>query len=98
MRYVHSGDPNYEPVLRELFDHEHEVYDDFTLGTKELKRGKMDDQTWHIVFDELTNILTPFQIQHLFERLEKDFSATCARFLDMAESQKLLEQDEGGLG
>ena len=96
MRYVHASDPNYEPVLRELLDHEHEVYDDFTLETKDLKRGETGDLTWQVVFDELTDILTPFQIQQLFERLEKDFSATCARFHEMAESQKLLGQDEGG--
>lgn len=98
MRYVHRGDPNYEPVLRELLDHEHEVYDDLTLNTKELQRGDRGDYTWQVVFDELTDILTPFQIQQLFERLEKDFSETCHRFQEMAESQKLLEKDEGGPG
>ena len=98
MRYVHANDPNYEPVLRELLDHEHEVYDDLTLHSGELKRGERRESTWQIVFEELTDILTPFQIQQLFERLEKDFKKTCAHFHEMAESQKLLENDEGGPG
>ena len=82
MRYVHNDDPNYEPVLRELLDHEHEVYDELTLSKKELAR----------------DVLTPVQIEQLFERMEKDFSATCAHFREMAEAQRLLEQDEGGAG
>ncbi len=96
MRYVHNSDPNYEPVLRELLDHEHEVYDETTLSRKEMARGERGDNTWEVVFSELTDILTPVQIQQLFERLEKDFSTTCARFYEMAEAQKLLEHDEGG--
>lgn len=96
MRYVHNNDPNYEPVLRELLDHEHEVYDEITLSRKKMARGERGDNTWEVVFSELTDILTPVQIQQLFERLEKDFSATCARFHEMAEAQKLLEHDEGG--
>ncbi len=98
MRYVHNSDPNYEPVLRELLDHEHEVYDEMTLSKKEMARGVRAEDTWEIVFSELTDILTPVQIEQLFDRLEKDFSATCARFHEMAESQRLLEQDEGGAG
>lgn len=96
MRYVHNNDPNYEPVLRELLDHEHEVYDETTLSRNEMARGERGDNTWEVVFSELTDILTPVQIQQLFERLEKDFSATCTRFHEMAEAQKLLEHDEGG--
>jgi hypothetical protein len=96
MRYVHNSDPNYEPMLRELLDHEHEVYDETTLSRKEMARGERGDNTWEVVFSELMDILTPVQIQQLFERLEKDFSTTCARFRGMAEAQKLLEHDEGG--
>ena len=96
MQYLHASNLNYEPVLRELLDHEHEVYDDLTLTTKKLPRGERGESTWQVVFDELTDILTPFQIQQLFERLEKDFIATCERFQKMAESQKLLNHDEGG--
>ena len=51
-----------------------------------------------VVFAELTDVLTPVQIEHLFERMEKDFSATCTHFREMAEAQRLLEQDEGGAG
>jgi hypothetical protein len=63
-----------------------------------MARGERGDNTWEVVFAELTDILTPVQIQQLFERLEKDFHATCARFHEMAEAQKLLEHDEGGPG
>lgn len=98
MRYVHNNDPNYEPVLRELLDHEHEVYDEKTLSKKEMTRGDREENTWEVVFSELTDVLTPFQIQQLFDRLEKDFSKTCDQFREMAESQKLLEDDEGGTG
>jgi len=98
MRYVHNDDPNYEPVLRELLDHEHEVYDEMTLSKKELARGERGGNTWEVVFAELTDVLTPVQIEQLFERMEKDFSATCTHFREMAEAQRLLEQDEGGAG
>ncbi len=98
MQYLHASDLNYEPVLRELLDHEHEVYDDLTLTPKKLPRGERGESTWQVVFDELTDILTPFQIQQLFERLEKDFSATCESFQKMAESQKLLDRDKGEPG
>lgn len=78
MRYLHSNDPNYEPVLRDLFEHEHAVYDDITASEEtDFRRGERGTQTWHVVFTELTDILTPFHIEQLFERLEKDFSATC---------------------
>ncbi len=98
MRYLHSSDPNYEPVLRDLLEHEGEVYEELTKKKKELERGKRGNQTWEVVFAELTDILTPMQIQQLFARLEKDFRATCQRFQEMAEAQILLEKDTGGPG
>ena len=98
MRYVHNNDPNYEPVLRDLLGHGHEVYDELTLAKKEMARGEREGITWEVVFAELTDVLTPVQIEKLFDRMEKDFSSTCAHFRKMAESQKLLEQDEGGAG
>ena len=98
MRYVHNSDPNYEPVLRELLDHEHEVYDEMTLSRKEMSRGERGENTWEVVFAELTDVLTPVQIEQLFDRLEKDFSSTCEKFHKMSEAQRLLEDDEGGAG
>lgn len=97
MRYIHADDPNYEPVLRDLLDHEHEVYEEMTRK-KELDRGERGAETWQVVFGELTDILTPLQIQQLFARLEEDFRGTCQIFQEMAETQKLLEDDEGGPG
>lgn len=99
MRYLHSNDPNYEPVLRDLLDHEHEVYDEITSKSDApYPRGHRGTKTWEVVFSELTDILTPLQIQQLFDRMEKDFRNTCRMFHEMAEAQKLLGQDEGGPG
>lgn len=98
MRYLHSHDPNYEPVLRDLLDHENAVYDSMTKEHKVLERGRRERNSWEIVFTELSRVLTPFQIQQLFASLDKDFHATCEMFHDMAEAQKLLEHEEGGLG
>ena len=88
MRYLHSSDPNYEPVLRDLFEHEHEVYDDVTASEEtDFRRGDRETHTWHVVFTELTDILTPFHIEQLFERMEKDFSATCRVMREMSDPQ-----------
>ncbi|MEK6709198.1 MAG: hypothetical protein AABZ64_01325 [Nitrospinota bacterium] len=98
MRYIHSHDPNYEPVLRDLLDRENAVYDEMTKKRKVLKRGARDRDSWEVVFTELCQVLTPFQVQQLFASLEKDFRATCQMMHEMAETQKLLEQEEGGPG
>lgn len=85
MRYLHSGDPNHEPVLRDLLEHEHEVYDEITADADaDLARGQRGARTWHVVFTELTDILTPFHIEQVFDRLERDFSATCQTVREMA--------------
>lgn len=96
MRYIHSHDPNYEPVLRDLLDHEHTVYDDMTKKRKVLERGTRQRDSWEVVFSELCQVLTPLQIQQLFADLEKDFHSTCQMIHEMAESQKLLDQEVGG--
>ncbi len=97
MRYLHSNDPNYEPVLRDLLEHEHEVYDESTIGADaDMERGQRRTETWHIVFTELTDILTPFHIEQLFDRLEKDFSATCQLLREMANPQPV--EDASGFG
>ncbi|MBI3127350.1 MAG: hypothetical protein HYZ11_07075 [Candidatus Tectomicrobia bacterium] len=98
MRYIHSHDPNYEPVLRDLLDHEHEIYDEMTKERKVLERGKRQRDSWEVVFSELSQILTPLQIQQLFAGLERDFRSTCQMIHEMAESQMLLDQEIGGPG
>ena len=98
MRYLHSHDPNFEPVLRDILDHEHLVYDEMTKKRKVLKRGVRDRDSWEVVFTELCQVLTPLQIQQLFASLERDFRVTCQMFHEMAEAQKLLDQEEGGPG
>ncbi|MDA1000982.1 MAG: hypothetical protein O2807_10780 [bacterium] len=96
MRYVHGSDPNYEPVLRDILDHEHDVYDELTKNEKTFQRGERRANSWEVVFRELTDVLSPFQVEQLFERLLKDFGETCKMFHEMAETQKLIENDEGG--
>ena len=57
MRYLHSEDPNFEPVLHDLLIHEHEVYDESTVGEgAEVTRGERLSHMWHVVFTELTDI------------------------------------------
>ena len=96
MRYLHASDPNFEPVLLDLLEHEHEVYEELTKKTGALRRGERKRDSWEVVFTELTDILTPLQIEQLFDRLQKDFQATCEHLHEMAESQKLIEQEIGG--
>lgn len=98
MRYVHGTDPNYEPVLRDLLDHEHEVYDELTKEKMKFERGERRANSWEVVFRELTDILSPFQVEQLFDRLLKDFEETAELFHEMAEAQKIIQQDEGGPG
>ena len=93
MRYLHSADPNYEPVLMDLLDHEHEVYDESTVGEgAESTRGERLPHMWHVVFTELTDILTPFHIEQLFERLERDFAATCRVLREMSDPQPVEKE------
>ena len=98
MRYLHSSDPNYEPVLRDLLDHEHAVYDEMTKKRKVLERGRRERDSWEVVFSELSQVLTPLQIQQLFAMLERDFRVTCQMFHDMAEAQSLIDHETGGPG
>ena len=95
MRYLHSEDPNFEPVLHDLLEHEHEVYDESTVGEgAEVTRGERLSHMWHVVFTGLTDILTPFHIEQLFERLEKDFSATCQTLREMSDPQPMEKEPE----
>ncbi len=99
MRYLHSNDPNYEPVLRDLLEHEHEVYDAITANQEiDFRRGERGTNTWRAVYSQLSNIISPEQINHLFDKLERDFSATCELFHEMAEAEKLMQEEEGGPG
>lgn len=96
MRYLHASDPNFEPVLLDLLEHEHEVYEELTRKKGELRRGERKRDSWEVVFTELTDVLTPLQIEQLFDRLQKDFQATCEHLLELSESQKLIEPEIGG--
>ena len=96
MRYLHSHDPNFEPVLRDLLDHESEVYEELTRRGEKCTRGQRCEQSWQIVFTELAGILTPTQVQQLMERLRADFEETCGILHDMAEGEKMLIGDHGG--
>jgi hypothetical protein len=60
MRYLHASDPNFEPVLLDLLEHEHEVYEELTIKTGALRRGERKRDSWEVVFTELTDILTRF--------------------------------------
>ena len=79
MRYLHSHDPNFEPVLRDILDHENAVYEELTRVGEECTRGERCVKSWEIVFKDLASVLTPDQVQHLMERLRKDFGETCER-------------------
>lgn len=99
MRYLESNDPNYEPVLRDLLEHEHEVYDAFTASEEvDFKRGERGTLTWREVYNELSTVISPGQIRELFDKLERDFSATRQLFHEMAEAEKLIQEEEGGPG
>ncbi len=98
MRYLHSSDPNFEPVLRDLLDHERYVYQELTQQGADLTRGERSARGWEVVFRELAGILTPTQVQQLIARLRQDFNETCDELQHMAEGEKILIGDHGGEG
>ena len=53
-------------------------------------------ESWEVIFGELSQILTPDQIQQLIERIVRDVQETGAFIYEMAESEKLLRGDFGG--
>lgn len=97
MRYLH-GDPNYEPVLRDILEHESAIYDRMTKETHSLRRGASGEEAWKEVFGELHRFLKADKIEELFEKLQADFNATCARIIAFAEEAKLMEPEVGGEG
>lgn len=96
MGYIHGNDPNYEPAMRFLLNHEHEVFEELTIQREVFEPLEQNKEAWRIVFNELSAALSPSQIQQLFEGLAKDFLMTGMRFVAMAESQKILQVDVGG--
>ena len=99
MRYLNSNDPNYEPVLRDILEHEHEIYDAITASEEvDFRRGERGTLTWQAVHGQLSKVVSPEQIRELFDKLERDFSATCKLFHEMAEAEKLIQEEEGGPG
>lgn len=96
MRYLHSSDPNFEPVLRDLLDHERFVYQELSQQGANFTRGERSAKGWEVVFGELAQILTPNQIMQLLSRLRKDFEKTCQTLQEMAEGEKILVGDQGG--
>lgn len=96
MRYLHSHDPNFEPVLRDLLDHERFVYQELSQQGDNFTRGERSAKGWEVVFSELAQILTPNQILQLLSRLREDFEKTCKTLQDMAEGEKILVDDQGG--
>ena len=99
MRYMNSDDPNYEPVLRDILEHEHERYDAITASEEvDFQRGEQGTLAWQAVYSQLCSVISPARIEELFDKLERDFSATCELFNEMAEAEKLIQEEEGGPG
>ena len=96
MRYVHRADPNFEPVLRDLLDHENAVYNELTEQGLECTRGERCGKSWEVVFNELAGILTPDQVQKMIEHLREDFDKVCVHLHEMAETERILVGDHGG--
>ncbi|MDA1000106.1 MAG: hypothetical protein O2807_06270 [bacterium] len=96
MGYLHGTDLNYEPALRFLMNHEHEVYEELVANNGSFHRGDRNAEAWKTVFQELTAALSPIQIQQLLTRLSRDFMKTNIMIEEMAESQKILELKTGG--
>ncbi len=98
MQYIHCNGGEYEPILCGLL-HQAGLARDELAGeigpyTFSGPRGK----SWEVVFDELTQILSPIQIQQLASRLLKDTRETCLRLHEMAEIEKILVGEYGGEG
>jgi hypothetical protein len=98
LAYIHGEFANYEPVLRDLLEFEQALYER-SLGEEgpAFERGQRAEKTWQLVFEEVTGMLTPFQMERLVDRMTKDFHGTCDLFLELNQSQKLLLPDEGAL-
>lgn len=96
MGYIHGDDRNFEKALWFLMNHAHEISEGFSAEGVVYSVRERNKETWRIVFNELIRVLSPMQIQQLFERLVGDFMQTGMQMVAMAESQKLLQEDVGG--
>ncbi len=96
MGYIHGQDPDFEPAYRFLLNLEHEIYEEHLADKHSIQHGERSNETWRLLFNELTSAFSPLQIQQLFERLTRDVLETGMKMVEMAESQKILQKDVGG--
>ena len=86
-------------MLRDILEHEHEVYDAITASEEtDFQRGAHGAFAWRAVHGQLSKVVSHQQVRELFDKLERDFSATCELFHEMAEAEKLIQEEEGGPG
>jgi len=103
MQYIHNSGVAYEPVFRDLLHQERLAKDelaedDFAGDVGPFTFRQPHGKSWEAVFDELSQILSPIQIQQLASRLLKDTRETCLRLHEMAEIEKILVGEFGGEG
>lgn len=98
MQYIHGSGGEYEPIFRDLLHQERMAGDEFSGEAGPFTFRQPRGKSWEAVFDELSRILSPVQIQQLASRLLKDTRETCLRLHEMAEIEKVLVGEFGGEG
>ncbi len=98
MQYIHGGGEGYEPVFRELLRQERLARDELSGQVGPYAFSRPHGKSWDVVFDELSRLLSPVQVQQLASRLLMDTRKTCLRLHEMAEVEKILVGEFGGEG
>ncbi len=98
MHYLHGGGARHESILRDLLHQERLVSKELIQEGSPYAVGRGDEKSWEVVFGELSQILSPNQIQQLASRMLKDTREICLRLHEMAEIEKILVGEFGGEG
>ena len=98
MQYIHSGGEGCEPVFRELLRQERIVREELSGQVGQFAYGRPHGKSWDVVFNELSQILSPVQVQQLASRLLRDTREICMRLHEMSEIEKILVGEFGGEG
>lgn len=96
MQYIHGDGGGFEPIYFELLRQERLAREKTTELNGMFANGRFHEKSWGAVFEELTQVLSPIQIQQLASRLMMDTKKICLDLHDAAEIEKILAGEHGG--
>lgn len=96
LTYLNDEDSHFEPVMFELFRMESEYFLHNRALSPRFKRNHLSQNLWTQVFEDLASVLSPLQMEQIFERISADFQETCNLFNKLVQTQNLLQPDTGG--